>query len=283
MRADSNSLETLPPLRQVINALDLRAKKALGQNFLLDQNITDRIARVAGDVAGRTIVEIGPGPGGLTRSLLRTNAKKVIAIEFDPRAGDAIRQIMAVSDGRLELMEADALKIDWATFFQAHRGAIIVANLPYNISTTLLVDWLKVIAADETAVSSMVLMFQKEVGERLVADPHSRDYGRLSVLTQWITTVDRAFTLPPAAFLPPPKVHSSVLRFVPKGRTPEDPSWRALDHLLIQAFAQRRKMLRGNLKNYLPQLAEIGIDPTVRAEDVSVQDYLALARKIERM
>lgn len=278
----NNIFDQLPPLRDVIAAHDLRAKKSLGQNFILDLSITDRIARVAQIKPGQIVVEIGPGPGGLTRSLLKTNAAQVISIEFDPRAVVALQGLIDVADGRLVVQSDDALKMDWATFFATRPGAVIVANLPYNISTVLLAQWLELSAQAPSMIGSMTLMFQREVAERLCAVPHTKAYGRLSVLTQWLMDVSEVLVLPPGAFSPPPKIHSSVVRFTPRLPAPHTPSWETMDTLLQSAFAQRRKMLRGNLKHLLPLLKKLNIAETDRAEDLSVATYVALAQAIER-
>jgi len=265
-------------LRDIIAAHALRAEKSLGQNFLLDQNVTDKIARQAGDLTQKNVIEIGPGPGGLTRSLLRAGAKKVFAIEFDPRAVEALQSLKVASFGRLEIMQADALKTDLLSLVPAPR--VIVANLPYNIATPLLVGWLKQLRADPTAYDSMVLMFQKEVAQRMAAEVSTKAYGRLSVLCQWLCDVKKAFDLPPSAFVPPPKVVSRVMRFVPKILPPDAPTAEAMETLTAHAFGQRRKMIRSSLKAYMPQVEALGIDPQKRAEDLSVEDYVALAQRI---
>lgn len=273
-----SSLDNLPPLREVIAQYDLRARKSLGQNFLMDPQITDNIARAAGDLSGKTVIEVGPGPGGLTRSLLRTGAAQVIAIEFDPRAVEALQGLQAAAGERLQILADDALKLDWRKFLDDWGGnAVIVANLPYNISTVLLAGWLQLIAESPGLINRMVLMFQREVAARLLARPRTPDYGRLSVLTQWLCQVEHVMTLPPGAFVPSPKVHSSVLRFDPLTRVSGGPAWSAMDTVLTQAFAQRRKMLRGNLRDMLDILAVLGIDSARRAEELSVADYTALA------
>jgi 16S rRNA (adenine1518-N6/adenine1519-N6)-dimethyltransferase len=193
----------LPPLRDVIRTHNLRAEKALGQNFLLDQNLTDKIARLANIADGTTVFEIGPGPGGLTRSLLSSPARHVIAIEYDPRAVAALPDLSAAADGKLTVVQADALTADLLTLAPAPRA--IAANLPYNISTVLLIRWLETIRADSGAFTSMTLMFQKEVADRILAGPGNRNYGRLSVMAQWLCSVKRLFDLPPEAFTPPPQ------------------------------------------------------------------------------
>lgn len=271
----------LPPLRDVIAAHDLRAKKSLGQNFLMDSGITDRIAASAGTVTDATLIEIGPGPGGLTRSLLGTDAKRVIAIEFDPRACGAMADLSQLVGDRLHVIQDDALKLDWAALLAKQERNILVANLPYNISTVLLVSWLRILRDHPGLIDRMVLMFQKEVAERLMARPGTKDYGRLSVLTQWITRTSSVMTLPPGAFVPPPKIYSSVVRFDPQHLETTAPRWETMDVLLRDAFGQRRKMLRSNLKHHLHFLDQIGVAPTLRAEDVTVEQYLQLARLID--
>lgn len=273
MKAVSD-IDALPPLRDVIEAHGLRAKKSLGQNFLLDLNITDKIVRGAGDLRGLTVFEIGPGPGGLTRSLLKSEAEKIIAVEFDERAVGALEDLKKVSGGRLEIVQGDALKIDLAGL--AAKPRAIVANLPYNIATVLLMGWLKQIREDE-AYQSMTLMFQKEVAQRLTAAPGSKAYGRLSVMAGWLCKVEKLFDLPPAAFTPPPKVSSSVVRFIPKQLPKDAPSFEAVEKITAAAFGQRRKMLRSSLKEYRDALAVLGIDESLRAEDVPVADYIRLA------
>ena len=274
-----SAIDDLPPLRDVIREHSLSARKSLGQNFLLDLNLTARIARAAGPLEGATIIEIGPGPGGLTRALLLEGAGRVIAIEIDSRAIAALKELQTVAGGRLELVEADALKIDLATLGPPPRR--IVANLPYNVSTALLVGWLH--QADQ--VSDMVLMFQKEVADRLAAKPRSKDYGRLSVLAQHVCTVQRLFDVAPSAFVPPPKVVSSVVRLRPRpeGRLAD---LRPLERVTAAAFGQRRKMLRSSLASIFPSpvqtLDRLGIPPTARAEELSVADFVRLAEVLDK-
>jgi 16S rRNA (adenine1518-N6/adenine1519-N6)-dimethyltransferase len=265
----------LPPLRDVIRTHNLRAEKALGQNFLLDQNLTDKIARLANIADGTTVFEIGPGPGGLTRSLLSSPARHVIAIEYDPRAVAALQDLSAAADGKLTVVQADALTADLLTLAPAPRA--IAANLPYNISTVLLIRWLETIRADSGAFTSMTLMFQKEVADRILAGPGNRNYGRLSVMAQWLCSVKRLFDLPPEAFTPPPKINSTVLHFVPRAMPQHAPSFSTLEKILAAAFQQRRKMIRSSLKTYAAALEQTGIEQTLRAEDLSVEDYLRLA------
>jgi 16S rRNA (adenine1518-N6/adenine1519-N6)-dimethyltransferase len=272
-------LAGLPPLREVIAAHGLDARKRLGQHFLLDLNLTRRIARAAAPLIEGTVIEVGPGPGGLTRALLIEGAGRVVAIEVDPRAIAALNDLQAVADGKLELVEADALEIRVASLGPAPRR--IVANLPYNISTALLVEWLH--QADD--IAEMVLMFQKEVVDRLAASPRSKDYGRLSVLTQHVCTVQRLFDVAPSAFVPPPKVVSSVVRLRPRpaGRLAD---LAALERVTAAAFGQRRKMLRSSLAGVFanPQkvLEERDLAPTARAEELSVADFERLAMAIDK-
>lgn len=273
------SLDSLPPLRDVIAAHGLRAEKKLGQNFLLDSNVTDKIARQAegylGGFSDKTVFEIGPGPGGLTRSLLRTDAKKVIAVEFDPRAIEALQGLKDAADGRLEVIQADALQVDLTALAVGPR--VIVANLPYNIATPLLTGWLLQLREDAAAYDGMALMFQKEVAQRITAAVGGKLYGRLSVVSQWICAAKRLFDLPPSAFTPPPKVVSSVVGFKPSDLGGDAPEFSAVERITAAAFGQRRKMIRSSLKDYSDILAKIGIDDTLRAENLSVQDYIKLA------
>lgn len=271
-------LADLPALRSVISDYNLRAKKSLGQNFLLDQNITDKIVRHAGDLSGFTVFEIGPGPGGLTRSILRGCPQHVIAIEYDERAVEALQGLKSVVDGRLEIVQSDALTVDLTALSGPPRA--IVANLPYNIATPLLIGWLKHIYDDPAAFSSMTLMFQKEVAQRITASPGDKLYGRLSVLCQFLCSARRVYDLPPSAFTPPPKVTSSVVHFVPKNAaelSQKRPAFKAVEKLTAAAFGQRRKMIRSSLKAYLPHIEALGIDPTKRAEELSVDDFINLA------
>jgi 16S rRNA (adenine1518-N6/adenine1519-N6)-dimethyltransferase len=273
------ALEALPPLRDVIAAKGLSARKALGQNFLLDLNLTRRIARAGGTVADSHVVEIGPGPGGLTRALLLEGAAHVTAIERDRRALPALEEIAAAAPGRLTIIEADALSFDYGTL-RDDRPTRIVANLPYNIATPLLVGWLS-LQPWPPFWSSMTLMFQREVADRIVAAPGSKAYGRLAVLTQWRATAKRLFDVPARAFTPPPKVTSTVVRMEPRADAEPLPV-RAVEAVTAAAFGQRRKMLRASLKQLWPDpepiLQEHGIAPTLRAEDLQVEDFLRLAR-----
>ncbi len=265
----------LPPLRETIARHGLDARKRLGQHFLLDLNLTRRIARAAQPLDQGTIIEVGPGPGGLTRALLLEGAARVVAIEVDRRAIDALHELQAVSEGRLEVVEGDALAIDPATLGPPPRR--IVANLPYNISTALLVRWLH--AADE--IVEMVLMFQKEVVDRLAAAPRNKDYGRLSVLAQHVCEVRRLFDVAPSAFVPPPKVTSSVARLTPRPASQRLADLRPLERITAGAFGQRRKMLRGALSGLFADpsgaLAGLGLSATARAEELSIGDFVRLA------
>lgn len=266
----ASDLSALPPLREVIAAHGLSARKALGQNFLLDLNLTAKIARAAGDLSGKTVFEIGPGPGGLTRALLGTQAQKIIAIEKDPRCMEALKPLVEIAKGRLEVIEGDALETDLSQF---PGPRAVVANLPYNIATPLLLGWL----AQIDAFDSLTLMFQKEVAQRLTAKPRTKAYGRLSVITQWRGLSRAAFDLPPSAFTPPPKVTSTVVHIIPRPRA-DTVEFRTMETLTAAAFGQRRKMLRSSLKNYLPALEKAGIDATQRAEDLDVADFVNIAR-----
>lgn len=273
--------DNLPPLREVIAAHGLSARKGLGQNFLLDLNLTGKIARRAGDLAGADVLEVGPGPGGLTRALLAAGARRVVAIERDARCLPALAEIAAAWPGRLEVIEGDALAIDAASLLRP--PARVVANLPYNVGTELLVRWLTP-PAWPPFWSSLTLMFQKEVAERIVAAPGSKAYGRLAILAQWRATARIAFELPPRAFTPPPSVTSAVVHLdaLPEPRFPADPA--TLSRVVALAFGQRRKMLRASLRplggDVEALLAEAGIAPTDRAETVDLERFCRLARLV---
>ncbi|MGI1661303.1 16S rRNA (adenine(1518)-N(6)/adenine(1519)-N(6))-dimethyltransferase RsmA [Palleronia sp. KMU-117] len=275
------AIDALPPLREVIARHGLSARKALGQNFLLDLNLTAKIARAAGDLTGSDVLEVGPGPGGLTRGLLAEGARRVVAVEKDARCLPALAEIAAAYPGRLEVVEGDALAID-------HRALLtppvkIVANLPYNVGTELLTRWLDV--ADWPPFwQSLTLMFQREVAERIVAAPGSKTYGRLSILAQWRCEARIVMDLPPEAFTPAPKVRSSVIQLtaLPAPRFPADA--KVLSRVTAAAFNQRRKMLRAALRALAPDIEDrlraAGIDPTRRAEQLSIAEFCALAREI---
>lgn len=253
------------------------AKRSLGQNFLLDLNITAKIARSAGNLEGIHVIEVGPGPGGLTRALLDANAETVHAIERDDRCVAALQDVVAAARGRLVLHADDALKADYASLCPAPRA--IVANLPYNIATTLLIGWLK----ELHLYKSLTLMFQKEVADRLTSPTRTKDYGRLSVITQWLCDVERKFDLPPQAFTPPPKVTSSVVHITPKTRT-DDVDIPLMERVTAAAFGQRRKMLRQSLKSLgldtEKLLAAAGIEGTQRAEEIDIAGFVRLARAV---
>jgi 16S rRNA (adenine1518-N6/adenine1519-N6)-dimethyltransferase len=275
-------LDGLPPLRDVIRRYGLTARKSLGQNFLFDLNLAARIARAAGPLEGVTVVEIGPGPGGLTRALLALGASRVIAVERDDRAAGALGEIAAHYPGRLEIVAADALSFDAPPHLSSGR-ARIVANLPYNIATALLVMWVTV-EPWPPWYESAVLMFQREVAERIVAEVGSSSYGRLSVLVQWRCEPRIAFDVNASAFVPSPKVRSSVVRLVPRP-APLSCDRAMLEAVTQAAFGQRRKMLRQSLRSLgtdTPELiAAAGLDPTARAEEVSVEQFVVLARMLE--
>jgi 16S rRNA (adenine1518-N6/adenine1519-N6)-dimethyltransferase len=279
---DTDAVAALPPLREVIKAHGLAARRSLGQNFLLDLNITRRIARAAGPLEDTTILEIGPGPGGLTRALLEEGAGTVIAVERDDRCIAALNDIAAVADGRLEILAADALAIDIAVLAEKHGMLRVVANLPYNISTPLLIGWLKRISVFDR----FILMFQSEVADRLAAQPGTKAYGRLSVAAQWRCDVRPLFTLPPRAFTPAPKVASTVVELTPRAAPLAEADPDILEELVAAAFGQRRKMLRAALKGVFadPQatLTGVGIAPEARAETVSIEGFCALARALAK-
>ncbi|MEX0854036.1 MAG: 16S rRNA (adenine(1518)-N(6)/adenine(1519)-N(6))-dimethyltransferase RsmA [Bauldia sp.] len=270
-------IDDLPPLREVIARHGLKAKKSLGQNFLLDLNLTARIARAAGEVAGMTVVEVGPGPGGLTRALIAAGARRVVAIERDQRCLAALAEIAAHYPSRLTVVAADTLALDMAAL--ADGPTRIVANLPYNIATPLLVGWLRA-EPWPPWYQSMTLMFQREVAERIVAAPGSKTYGRLAVLAGWRSEARMLFDVPARAFTPPPKVTSSVVHLVPRP-APLDCDPKALERVVAAAFGQRRKMLRQSLKTLgldaHALLATAGIEATRRAEEIDVAGFVALA------
>ena len=277
-----STIDGLPPLREVIAAHDLKAKKQLGQNFLLDLNLTAKIARQAGDLSGTDVLEIGPGPGGLTRGLLAEGARHVLAIEKDERALPALAEIAEAYPGRLTVIHGDALQVDPLAHLTP--PIRIAANLPYNVGTELLVRWLTP-PAWPPFWQSLTLMFQKEVAERIVAKPGSKAYGRLALLAQWRTDARVVMHLPPEAFVPPPKIHSAVVHLtaLPEPRYPADPA--VLSRVTAAAFNQRRKMLRSSLKGLHPQietlLEQVGIPPTARAEEIGLEQLCALARALE--
>jgi 16S rRNA (adenine1518-N6/adenine1519-N6)-dimethyltransferase len=278
-----SAIDPLPPLRDVIARHGLVAKKQLGQNFILDLNLTARIARAAGDLTGCDVLEVGPGPGGLTRGLLAEGARRVLAVEKDPRCLPALAEIAAAYPGRLEVLNADALAIDPLAYLTP--PIRIVANLPYNVGTELLVRWLTP-QVWPPVWQSLTLMFQKEVAERIVARPGSKAYGRLALLAQWRCDARIVLTLPPEAFTPAPKVHSAVVHLtaLPEPRYPADPA--VLNRVVAAGFNQRRKMLRAALRGLAPDiethLLAAGIPPTARAEEIDLERFCALARRLAK-
>ncbi len=277
----SDAIDALPPLRDIIERYDLAPKKSLGQNFLLDLNITDKIVRCAqqrcqGDWPHVHALEVGPGPGGLTRSMLKSGVRCVTAIEFDARAVTAQIGLIGAVDGRLEVFQKDALTCDLLEISEAPR--VIIANLPYNIATPLLIGWLKQIRQDADSYASMTLMFQREVAERICAAPEAKAYGRLAVMAQWLCDVQIVYHLPPSAFTPPPKVDSAVVHFKPRPLDHKNaPEFEAVEHVTAAAFGQRRKMIRSSLKDYRDALEGLGIDNACRAETLTVQNFLDIA------
>ena len=275
------TIDGLPPLREVIRAHDLVAKKQLGQNFLLDLNLTAKIARLAGDLSGCDVLEVGPGPGGLTRGLLAEGARRVLVVEKDPRCVPALEEIAATYPGRLEIVQGDALEIDVAARLNA--PIRIVSNLPYNVGTELLIRWLSP-GVWPPFWTSLTLMFQKEVAERIVAKPRTDHYGRLALLTQWRAEPRIVMHLPPEAFTPAPRVHSAVVHLtrLDQPRFPADAA--VLSRVTAMAFNQRRKMLRSSLKGLggdVEALLEgVGIVPTQRAEEIGLEQFCALARAV---
>lgn len=278
-----STIDDLPPLRTVIATHDIAAKKSLGQNFLLDLNLTAKIARMAGDLTKADVLEVGPGPGGLTRGLLAEGARRVLAVEKDARCLPALAEIAARYPGRLEVVNADALELDATSYLTP--PIKICANLPYNVGTELLVRWLTP-PVWPPVWESLTLMFQREVAQRIVAAPGSKTYGRLAILSQWRTDPGIVLDLPPEAFTPAPKVSSAVvhLKALPAPRFAADAD--VLNRVVAAAFNQRRKMLRSSLKGVAPdiedRLTAAGIKPTERAEQISVEGFCALAREVAR-
>lgn len=278
----SGPLDSLPPLREVIAAHGLSARKALGQNFLLDLNLCARIARIAPDLPGSDILEIGPGPGGLTRGLLAEGARRVLAVEKDARCLPALAEIAARAEGRLEVIEADALALSPADLLRP--PIRVVANLPYNVGTELLLRWLDP-PSWPPFWESLTLMFQREVAERIVAAPGSKAYGRLSILAQWRARPRIALSLPARAFTPPPKVDSAVIHIERRAAPLAEADPDILRALVAAGFGQRRKMLRASLRAALPRpeeaLEAAGLSPTDRAETVDIAGWCALARAVK--
>jgi 16S rRNA (adenine1518-N6/adenine1519-N6)-dimethyltransferase len=271
--------DSLPPLRDVIRLNGLDARKGLGQHFLLDLNMTRKIARAAGDLSGRDVLEIGPGPGGLTRALLESDADRVVAVERDARCIAALANVVEAASPRLELVEGDALEADARALVR--QGAAIVANLPYNVGTPLLFQWLDM----PKHFSAMVLMFQLEVAERITAAPGTKHYGRLAVMANWRWRARKLFELPARAFTPPPKVASAVVQLIPRAEPLAEADGDTLSVVVAAAFNQRRKMLRQSLKalgvDAGALLEAASIDPTRRAETLSIEEFCALARVLQ--
>ena len=276
-------MDNLPPLKDVISKYEIRAKKSLGQNFLLDLNLTSKIARYAGNLKQSDVLEIGPGPGGLTRSLLNEGARQVVSIEKDNRCIAALEEIQSLFPGRLRLLQGDALSMNVTQYLTD--PIKIIANLPYNIGTELLVRWLNS-KNWPSFWQSMTLMFQKEVANRIVARPGSKAYGRLSVMSQWRCNTKIAFNIPATAFTPPPKVESAVVHFEALNEPKFPAQIDKLEFVVSKAFNQRRKMLRGALKGHFINVEEglfsIGVLPTKRAENITVQEYCAMSQILIR-
>lgn len=275
------AVAALPPLREIIAAHGLAARKGLGQHFLLDLNLTARIARAAGALGGKTVIEVGPGPGGLTRALLLSDAGRIVAIEKDMRCAEALAPLVAASAGRLTLTTEDALVADEKTLAPGN-GVYVISNLPYNIGTVLILKWLRQIAVDPSRYSRIVVLLQKEVAARLAAGPHTKAYGRLSVMCQWLTEVATCFDVGARAFTPPPKVDSTVVRLVPLPHPRGDTTWDNMETVTRIAFGQRRKMLRSSLKPLFGSNTEFilrrtGIRGEARAEELSIEEFAALA------
>jgi 16S rRNA (adenine1518-N6/adenine1519-N6)-dimethyltransferase len=267
----------LPPLRDVIERYGLMAKKSLGQNFLLDLNLTAKIARAAGDLGGKNVIEIGPGPGGLTRALLDTAATAVYAVERDDRCIAALQEVVQAYSKRLIVHAGDAMKTDVTALCPAPR--VIVANLPYNIATPLLIGWLENI----TEFDSLTLMFQREVAERMAARPRTKDYGRLSIITQWLARVEKKFDIPPNAFTPQPKVTSTVVHLTPRQGRKDNVPFDIMEKITAAAFGQRRKMLRQSLKTLNVDVEKLlttaNLPPTARAEEIDIAGFIQLAER----
>lgn len=270
----SSTPDTYPPLREIINTYGLRAEKKFGQNFLLDLNITRKIVSADKQLAQSHVIEIGPGPGGLTRAALEQNPKSLTVIELDPRCIKALE----IYGDQITAIEGDALEQDLPDI-APHKPRIVLGNLPYNVATPLLVKWLEDIWQDKSVYQSMILMFQKEVADRIIAKPNTKTYGRLSILSQWLCDVSPVMTLPPQAFTPPPKVHSSVLKFTPKQDRIEA-DFKKVEHLTALGFQQRRKMIRQSLKPYSDQFNRLGLDEKLRAENLTVAKFIQLAQII---
>ncbi len=270
------SIEALPPLRDVIAVHGLSARKSLGQNFILDLNLTDKIAAAAGDLTGAKVLEIGPGPGGLSRSILKAGAAMLTVVERDRRCLAALAELDAAAKGRLRIVEADAMTVDERPIVSP--GTFVIANLPYNIATALLFKWLDKL----DLFAGFTLMFQKEVAQRITAQPGGKNYGRLAIMSQWLCHAELAFDIPPQAFVPPPKVTSSVVRLSPRDRPLAPAAPDRLSLVVRTAFSQRRKMLRTSLRpifgDPIRVLSDLGIEPTARPETLPIDAFCALAR-----
>lgn len=270
----------LPSLREVITFYQLQATKNLGQNFLTDLNLTRKIVRAAGDLTDIHVIEIGPGPGGLTRALLESPAASVTVVELDARCIPIMQELQKAYPDRLHIVHADALNLDISTLQPAPRA--IIANLPYNVATPLLINWLDMLYHAPNALQSMTLMFQKEVAERICSEPNCKSYGRLSIIAQWLCDVSLCFDIPPSAFLPAPKVTSTVIHLTPLTAPRYSAKKVILEKILASAFNQRRKMLRSSLKNFSSNVEELlnaaHIDPQRRAETLSIEEFCRIAQ-----
>jgi len=276
-----NACSNIPSPKEIVDKYTLRAKKSLGQNFLLDLNITTKITNNAGRLAGKNVIEIGPGPGGLTQALLRTDANHIYAVEKDDRFIEAFAPILEAYPDKFTIIHDDAMKVDIEEICQAPRS--IVANLPYNIATPLLIGWLEKISA----IDSMTLMFQKEVAERICAKPRTKAYGRISIISQWLCDVEIMFHLPPEAFTPAPKVTSSVVHFVPKANN-DGIEFSTMEKITEAAFGQRRKTLRKSLQSLMKDktdevLAAADINPQARAEELTIDKFVDLAKNYQKI
>lgn len=268
----------LPSIREVIKNNGLVATKKLGQNFILDSNVTDKIAKAGGTITAHHVIEIGPGPGGLTRSILSADPLSLTAIEYDDRAIIALAPLQEVSGGILKLIKADALNTDIKMIIPTPR--IIIANLPYNISTVLLLRWLRDLFEDQKSYDRLILMFQKEVAERITAAPNSPAYGRLAVMTGWLCKARILFELPPSVFTPPPKVTSAIVEIIPRHNRTDKAKFETMEKILAAGFGQRRKMIRSSMHEYKDQIESIGIDSSRRAETLSIDEFVKLAEII---
>lgn len=269
---------TLPSIREVIKNNGLVATKKLGQNFILDSNVTDKIAKAGGTITAHHIIEIGPGPGGLTRSILSADPLSLTAIEYDDRAIIALAPLQEASAGILKVIKADALNTDIKMIIPAPR--IIIANLPYNISTVLLLRWLRDLFEDQTSYDRLILMFQKEVAERITAAPNSPAYGRLAVMTSWLCKARILFELPPSVFTPQPKVTSAIVEIIPRHNRTDKAKFETMEKILAAGFGQRRKMIRSSMHDYKDHIEKMGIDSSRRAETLSIEEFVKLAEII---